>query len=98
MDRGVSGEYLSASDCDVEKDPFPARHVAMDPDRLPFPTPAAAKDPRLLEPQGIDFKSWREEEGVLRLAAVVSRKALKQATKRHKSHKNYLELFVLFCG
>src|SRR5690349_14990354 len=73
MDRGVSGEHLPAPDRDVEEDSVPARHVAMDPDRLPLATPSAAKDPGLLEPQRTDFESWREEESVLRVAAVVSR-------------------------
>ena len=49
----------------LKKIPIPARHIAMDPDGLPLSAPPAAKDPGLLEPQGIDFKSRREEESVL---------------------------------
>ena len=48
----------------------------MDPDRLSFASQAVAEDPGLLEPQRLDLESWREEEGVLRYAAVVSRVAV----------------------
>jgi len=57
MDRGVAGKYLSAPDRDVEEDSVPARHVAVDTYRLPLSAAAAAEDPGLLEPQGVDLES-----------------------------------------
>ena len=76
MDGRISGEHLSTSDRHVEADSVPAWHLAVDPDRLPFSAPSAAEDSGLLEPQGIDLESRREEESVLRATAVVSRIAL----------------------
>ena len=40
------------------------------------PSMRAQQHSGLLEPQGLDLESWREEEGVLRVAAVVSAVAL----------------------
>ena len=72
MDRGIPGESLSASARHVETNPLPPRHLALDPDGLPLSAPTAARHSGLLESKGLDLESWREEESVLRDAAVVS--------------------------
>src|SRR5258708_5490691 len=75
MDRGIPGEFLPAHGEYVEENFFFARHVSLDPDGFPLPTPAAAGHSGLLQPQGIGLRPGREEEGVLRNAEILSRAA-----------------------
>src|SRR5215216_919085 len=85
MDRRIPGEPLSPSTRNAEKDSLPARHLTVDPDRLPFPSPPVTWNSRLLEPQRPDLGSRRKEEGVLCDAAVVSRAT---EVRRHDDLRN----------
>jgi hypothetical protein len=51
---------------------FPARDMSLDSDGFPLSAPPAAGHSGLPQPEGPDLGPWREEEGVLRNAEILS--------------------------
>src|SRR5229473_5925503 len=73
MDRGIPGKCIPTSGGHVEENSFPARHLSLDLDGFPLPTPAPAWETGLPQPKGIDLGPGRKEKGVLRNAEILSR-------------------------
>src|SRR5258708_28310687 len=73
MERGIPGRPLPPHSENVKADPFPARHIAVDPDGFSLAPQAPAGHSGLSQSQGIDLGPWREEKGFLCAAGVLSR-------------------------
>src|SRR5438552_11534969 len=80
MDRGVSGQSLSAPDQHAEKDSIIGGIIALGTDGLPLPAPLPARHPGLLQPQGVGFKSGTTQAGVLCLAEILQGNRARQIT------------------
>src|SRR6185503_20061938 len=72
MDRGIPGERIPTPGEYAEKDSFPARHLSLDSDGFPLSAQTATRHSGLSKPKGPDLGPWREEEGVLRNAEILS--------------------------
>src|SRR5258705_7381095 len=72
MDRGIPGDLLPARGEHAEEDLFSARYMPLDSDGFPFSAQTATGNSGLSKPEGPDLRSWREEEGVLRNAEILS--------------------------
>src|SRR5580693_2648668 len=78
LDRGVSGQSLSAPDQHAKKDSVAGGSVPMGPDGFSLAAPAVARRTGLLQPQRIGFESRTAQAGVLCVAEVLSRDGFHQ--------------------
>src|SRR5882724_10688935 len=89
LDRGVSGQSLSAPDQHAEKDSVAGGSITVGPDGLSFAAPAVARHTGLLQPQRLGFESRTAQAGVLCVAEVLSGNGVNQIAGRPEATLAY---------